>query len=127
MIEPTSDYWPIGMLHNLFANIPAALPAELSDVLLRDRSLRIERIVSRGHTSPPDFWYDQAEHEWVLLLQGAARLRLIDSNEQQRIVEMKAGDYLHLPAHQRHRVEWTTPDTDTIWLAVFFGDEVAEK
>lgn len=115
------------MLHNLFANIPAALPAELSDVLLRDRSLRIERIVSRGHTSPPDFWYDQAEHEWVLLLQGAARLRLIDSNEQQRIVEMKAGDYLHLPAHQRHRVEWTTPDTDTIWLAVFFGDEVAEK
>ena len=107
------------MLHNLFANIPATLPAELSEKLLRAGELRIERIVSRGHVSPPNFWYDQAEHEWVLLLQGAARLQLIDSNEQERIIELKAGDYLHLAAHQRHRVEWTTPDADTIWLAVF--------
>jgi cupin 2 domain-containing protein len=124
VFEPSSDYWPIGMLHNLFANIPSALPAELSEKLLCTGDLRIERIVSRGHTSPPDFWYDQAEHEWVLLLQGAARLRLIDSNELEQIVELKAGDYLHLPAHQRHRVEWTMPDTDTIWLAVFYGDRM---
>jgi cupin 2 domain-containing protein len=111
------------MLHNLFANIPATLPAELSEKLLRAGELRIERIVSRGHVSPPDFWYDQAEHEWVLLLQGAARLQLIDSNEQERIIGLKAGDYLHLAAHQRHRVEWTTPDADTIWLAVFYSSE----
>lgn len=99
---------------NLLAQIPASLPQELLQTLLERPGLRIERIVSQGHASPPDFWYDQEEHEWVLLLQGAARVQFED-----RTVELSPGDYIHIPAHQRHRVAWTTPDEATIWLAIF--------
>lgn len=101
---------------NLLAQIPASLPQELLQTLLERPGLRIERIVSQGHASPPDFWYDQEEHEWVLLLQGAARVQFED-----RTVELSPGDYIHIPAHQRHRVAWTTPDEATIWLAIFIA------
>ncbi len=84
--------------------------------LLSDGSLRIERIVSRGHSSPPGFWYDQDEDEWVMLLSGAARLRLRDPDEE---VALAPGDHLWLPAHRPHRVEWTDPERETVWLAVF--------
>lgn len=107
------------MLTNLFAALPVTLPAELTETLLQTSGLRIERIVSRGQASPPDFWYDQAEHEWVLLVQGAARLRIKTARDEQT-VELRAGDFLHLPARQLHRVDWTQPDTDTIWLAVYY-------
>src|SRR3989442_1509385 len=105
------------ILGNLFSQIPAALPDELVEVLLTAATVRIERIVSHGHASPSGFWYDQDQHEWVIVLQGAARLRFDDG-----IVEMKPGDFVNIPAHQRHRVEWTTPDEPTIWLAVHYGD-----
>jgi cupin 2 domain-containing protein len=62
------------------------------------------------------FWYDQPEHEWVMVLTGAARLQFGD-----RAVEMKAGDWINIPANQKHRVEWTSPDEPTVWLAVFYG------
>ena len=62
---------------NLF-DIPANLPGELIETLLRAENLRIEHIVSRGHTSPPDFWYDQDRHDWALLIQGRARPRFED-------------------------------------------------
>ena len=101
---------------NLLAQIPSSLPQELLQTLMERPGLRIERIVSHGHASPPDFWYDQAEHEWVLLLQGAARLQFED-----RTVELLPGDYWYIPAHQRHRVAWTTPDEATIWLAIFIA------
>jgi cupin 2 domain-containing protein len=99
---------------NLFSEIPA-LPEELVEVLLAAANVRIERIVSHGHASPPGFWYDQDKHEWVVVLKGAARLRFEDG-----IVEMKPGDFLNIPAHKKHRVEWTTPDKPTVWLAVFY-------
>ena len=102
-------------MSNLFADIPGKLPAELVEVLARGDGVRIERIVSRGHVSPEGFWYNQDESEWVVLLQGAARLRFED-----REVELGPGDYLHIPAHRRHRVEWTSPDEPTVWLAVHF-------
>lgn len=111
------------MLTNLFALIPADLPAELTEVLLTGKGLRVERIVSRGHCSPPGFWYDQSEHEWVLLVQGAARLRISAGNGAEQLRELRAGDFVHLPAQVRHRVDWTPPDEDTIWLAVFYADE----
>lgn len=101
---------------NLLAQIPASLPQELLQTILERPGLRIERIVSHGHASPPDFWYDQEQHEWVLLVQGAARVQFED-----RTVELLPGDYLYIPAHQRHRVAWTTPDEVTIWLAIFFA------
>lgn len=100
---------------NLFAELPSHLPDELAQTLLFAPHLRIERIVSQGHASPPEFWYDQTEDEWVLLIQGAARLRFDDE-----LVELKPGDFLNIPAHRKHRVEWTTPDQHTIWLAVFY-------
>lgn len=100
---------------NLFSSIPAVLPDELTEVYLQAESVRIERIVSQGHASPPGFWYDQAEHEWVLVVQGAAKLRFEDET-----VEMKRGDFIKIAPHRKHRVEWTTPDEPTIWLAVFY-------
>ena len=93
------------------------MPDELITTLLESTNVRIERIVSHGHASPDDFWYDQAQDEWVVLLKGAATLRFEDAT-----VEMKPGDFLNIPAHKRHRVESTTPDEPTIWLAVHYGD-----
>jgi len=100
---------------NLFANIPSALPAELIETLLQSASTRIERVVSQGHASPNEFWYDQSQNEWVVVLRGAARLRFED-----KVVEMRPGDYVDIPAHKKHRVEWTTPDEPTVWLAVHY-------
>mgnify|MGYP001304446439 CR=1 FL=1 len=99
---------------NIFQNIPSELPDELCETLLDSESVRIERIVSRGQCSPEGFFYDQDEHEWVVLLKGHARLMI----EGEEIVEMVPGDVINLPAHQRHRVAWTDPEQEAIWLAV---------
>jgi len=100
---------------NLLSSLPATLPAEITETLVQAKHVRIERIVSQGHATPPEFWYDQEQNEFVLLVQGAARLRFEDS-----VVEMKPGDWIEIPAHRRHRVEWTTPEEKTVWLAVFY-------
>ena len=101
---------------NLFADLPTRLPKELLTTLLSAEHVRIERIVSHGHASPEGFWYDQAQPEWVIVLQGAARLRFADEAHP---TELRVGDFVHIPAHRQHRVEWTTPDEPTVWLAVF--------
>ncbi|MBY0514405.1 MAG: cupin domain-containing protein [Gemmataceae bacterium] len=101
---------------NLLADLPTNLPDELVTTLVDSAAVRVERIVSHGHASPPGFWYDQARAEWVLLLTGAATLRFED-----RAVELRPGDCVTIPAHVRHRVEWTTPDAPTVWLAVHYG------
>lgn len=102
---------------NLLHPAPQDLPEELVEVLTRQDDLRIERIVSRGHASPPEVWYDQGETEWLALLAGRARLRFADPPVT---LELEVGDSLTIPPHRRHRVEWTAPDQDTIWLAVFY-------
>ena len=104
------------MTENLFENLPTAIPDELIHVLSANHNVRIERIVSHGHSSPDDFWYDQEEQEWVIVLRGAARLQFEDT-----AVDMKPGDFVNIPAHKKHRVEWTTRAEPTIWLAVFFS------
>lgn len=101
----------------LFADVPHQMPNEVVTPLLNAANERIERIVSHGHASPEGFWYDQSDHEWVVVLQGVARLRFEDW-----FVELKAGDLIYIPAHRKHRVEWTTPDVATIWLAVHYRD-----
>ncbi len=106
-------------MHNIFLNIPTELPEELCEILARSSSVRVERIISYGHASPKGFWYDQPQQEWVILLQGAAHIRFEDGDI---LVELTSGDYASIPAHSRHRVEWTTPDGPTIWLAVHFAD-----
>ena len=103
---------PLNLLHDL----PVSLPAELIQLVLDTASVRIERIVSLGHASPPGFWYDQDQAEWVLLLSGAARLRL----EGDEAIELTPGAYVNIPAHRRHRVEWTHPTEPTVWLAVHY-------
>lgn len=101
---------------NLLSSLPASFSDELTETLIQAKHVRIERIVSHGHASPPNFWYDQEQNEWVMLIQGAARLRFEDE-----VIEMKRGDSVDIPAHKRHRVDWTTPDEPTIWLAVFYN------
>jgi cupin 2 domain-containing protein len=103
------------ILSNVFADFPQRLPEEMVTMLLEAANVRIERIVSNGQASPEGFWYDQGQHEWVVVLKGAARLRFEDGT-----VEMKPGDFVNIPAHKRHRVEWTTPDEPTVWLAVHY-------
>jgi cupin 2 domain-containing protein len=105
---------------NLFADIPAHLPQEQIVELLTAPDIVIKRIVSTGQKSPPGFWYDQEWAEWVIVLAGSARL-LFASEETPR--EMKAGDYIHIPAHVRHRVEWTDDTQPTTWLAVHYHSD----
>lgn len=103
---------------NLFSALPTA-PAATEEFasLLEKIGLRIERIVSTGQASSPGFWYDQPEDEWVVLLSGAAGLRF-ESEVEAR--DLKPGDWLHIPAHVRHRVEWTDAAQPSVWLAVHF-------
>jgi cupin 2 domain-containing protein len=105
------------MPNNLYRDLPTSLPAELVETLAGNAHVRIERIVSTGHASEAGFWYDQPEHEWVVVLQGTARVEF-----EQETLALSAGDYVLIPAHRRHRVVWTTPDEPTVWLAVFFRD-----
>ncbi|WP_107852889.1 cupin domain-containing protein [Oceanimonas marisflavi] len=101
---------------NLFHSLPTDLTEERFDQLLNTPGVRIERIVSRGHTSPAEGWYDQAEDEWVLVLTGSGTLEFEDGRRQTLV----PGDHLYIPAHQKHRVCHTAADEATIWLAVFF-------
>lgn len=101
---------------NIFAQLPESLPNELVTVLLEHPGVRIERIVSTGQASPPGFWYDQAEHEWVLLLTGSAVLAF----ENNRTIHLAPGDCLEIPAHVRHRVQATAAEQATVWLAIFW-------
>ena len=101
---------------NLFSDIPRELPKELFDVLVAGDGVRIERIVSRGHSSPAEGWYDEAQSEWVMVVQGRAVIAYPDRDS----ISLAPGDYVTIAAHEKHRVEWTAPDEDTIWLAVHF-------
>jgi cupin 2 domain-containing protein len=109
---------------NLLKDLPAASAAEHVTKLLAKSGLRIERIVSHGEASPPGFWYDQDEGEWVLLLAGAARV-LIEGEREPRV--LGPGDAIELPAHTRHRIEWTDPGRPTVWLAVFYPDAAPRR
>lgn len=111
------------MSGSIFAGLArSTAPDEQFAELLSRPGLRIERIVSTGQCSPPDFWYDQPAAEWVLLIQGAARLRFADEPTPR---ELSAGDFVDIAPHRRHRVEWTMPDPPTIWLAIHYAEPVA--
>ncbi len=102
---------------NLFDDIPAQLPEELATTVLQAGSFRIERIVSRGHASPPGFWYDQDNHEWFVVLEGSAAVEFEGDAEA---VVLQRGSHLNIPAHVRHRVAWTDPHGKTVWLAIHY-------
>lgn len=107
------------MVNNLFSDLPPDLPEEMIDVIAKSSHVRIERIVSTGHSSPDGFWYDQSEHEWVVVLRGEA---MVMFEEESSPRHLQAGDYLLIPAHHKHRVEWTTLEEPTVWLAMFFAE-----
>jgi cupin 2 domain-containing protein len=102
---------------NLLAGLPDARGGEIVEQLLTRPGLRIERIVSHGQASPPGFWYDQPEGEFVLLVKGAALLRFEDEAAPRRL---GPGDWLDIAPRRRHRVESTDPEAPTVWLAVFY-------
>jgi cupin 2 domain-containing protein len=102
---------------NIFSSIPERIQEEIFENLLVADNIRIERILSKGQSSPALRWYDQAEHEWVMVLEG----RGIVLFEDGRKITLGKGDSLHIPAHVRHRITWTDPDRVTIWLAVFYS------
>ncbi len=102
---------------NLYQQLPTDLSAEFFQTLAENNGIRIERIVSNGHCSAPGVWYDQAQNEWVAVLKGEARLRFERDN---RLVHLTEGGYVNIPAHEKHRVEWTVENAETIWLAVFY-------
>jgi len=101
----------------LFARVRKRLNDEQVEVLAGGGAVRIERIVSTGHASPPGFWYDQERPEFVIVLAGAAALRFAGERAPRRL---GPGDWVDIPAHARHRVEWTDPATPTVWLAVHY-------
>jgi cupin 2 domain-containing protein len=103
---------------NLFANLPTKLTDEEIVPLLSSANVRIERIVSTGQASPPGFWYDQEEHEWVLVLRGRGVIEYEGGKE----VSLAQGDHLHIPSRVRHRVRETSREEPTVWLAVFWSD-----
>jgi cupin 2 domain-containing protein len=102
---------------NLFADTPQRLPRELSEPLVETASFTLERIVSTGHASPPGEWYDQDRDEWVVLLSGSAGLLFEGEREP---LALGPGDYVLIPAHRRHRIEWTDAKAPTVWLALHY-------
>ena len=103
-------------MQNIYDAIPKHIDAEVFDRLLEADGFHIERIISKGHCSPESGWYDQEENEWILLLTGKATLSFADETS----IDLKKGDYINIPAHKKHRVEWTDPETETIWLAIHY-------
>ena len=107
----------MAVTRNIFREMPKNFPEELVEVLIDHEDVRIERIVSQGHASPNGFWYDQEQHEWVIVLRGQAEL-LIENDEAP--LHLKPGDFVNIPAHTKHRVQWTAADEPTLWLAIFY-------
>lgn len=103
--------------NNIYQDIPRDLKEELIDVLVETKGIRIERIVSMGHASPPGFWYDQEQDEYVILLKGSAGILFEGKGD---VTVMGPGDHINIPAHSRHRVEWTDSSEETVWMAIFY-------
>lgn len=120
------DHLPANLLTDHLPSLDAAASGEDEQVvdLLKQAGVRVERIVSTGQSSPPGFWYDQDEAEWVLLLSGSAGLRFEDEDKTR---ELSPGDQVFIAAHRRHRVEWTAAGESTIWVAVFCSPTAGQQ
>ncbi len=101
---------------NFLSDIPNSIPEELFEEIVSTKTVRIERIISHGHSSPDVGWYDQVEHEWVMVLAGHGTIEFADG----RVITLKQGDYLNIQAHEKHKVLSTSAEEATLWLAVFY-------
>lgn len=104
------------MKENIFSNIPRDIPKELFQTILESKDIKIERIISRGHATKKGRWYNQDKNEFVIILKGDAVIEYKDGKK----IEMNFGDYIIIPAHTKHRVDKTSDEEETIWLAVFY-------
>ena len=102
--------------NNIFQNLPVSVPEEIFENISEKRNVKIERIISEGQATSENYWYDQEQDEFVMLLQGKAQLNFIEDDP----VILNPGDYIVIPAHKKHRVEWTSKTEKTIWLAFFY-------
>jgi len=103
--------------NNILSELPKKSHQEIFETLTENSNIKIERIISTGQSTSENEWYDQKQSEWIMLLKGNATLRF--KNEEQLIV-LTEGDYVNIPAHTQHRVESTSSDTQTIWLAIHY-------
>ncbi len=104
-------------IRNIFSDIQKYAPDEILETILQTNKFKIERIISRGHATADGEWYNQDKNEWVMVLKGSAGL-LFEGDD--KTVIMKTGDYINIPAHRKHRVEWTEPEEETIWLTIHY-------
>ncbi len=104
-------------IRNIFSDIQKQAPDEVLETVLQTGQFKIERIISHGHATTEGEWYDQDRNEWVLVLKGNAGLQF-EGND--KTVIMKTGDYLNIPPHKKHRVEWTDPEEETVWLTIHY-------
>ncbi|MDH3998017.1 MAG: cupin domain-containing protein [Desulfuromonadales bacterium] len=101
---------------NIFELMPENLDEEAFDLIVQNGQFKIERIVSKGHSSPASGWYNQKQNEWVLVLKGEAVLSIQGGAE----VNLGPGSHINIPAHTKHRVKWTHPELETVWLAIHY-------
>ncbi len=111
------------IIKNIFSGIKNQSPEEIFETIIKTNQFKIERIISSGQSTDKEKWYDQDVDEWVILLKGSDSLLFEGNNEE---IIMKPGDYVNIPAHQKHRVEWTDAKEDTIWLAVHYHNNTYE-
>jgi cupin 2 domain-containing protein len=109
---------------NIFAKLPQSLSEEVFQEIIHGERFRLERIISFGQATRGGQWYDQEQHEWVVLLSGAAGLRFA-GEEGLRV--LNPGDFVNIPAHTRHRVEWTDEKQSTVWLALHYSKSDAAQ
>lgn len=111
-------------IKNVFSGIKKQSPDEIIETIIKTNQFKIERIISGGESTEKGKWYDQTADEWVILLKGSAGLLFEGNNE---IVTMKPGDHVNIPARQKHRVEWTDANEETIWLAVHYLNDTSQE
>ena len=107
------------MKNNIFSLIPENIEGETFQELVKSPDCRIERIISSKENQFDRSWYDQDEDEFVILLQGSAKLEFVS----QKYVELCSGDFLHIKAHERHRLLEVSKEVDSVWLAFFFNKD----
>jgi cupin 2 domain-containing protein len=109
---------------NIFAQLPPSLSEEVFQEIIHGERFRLERIISSGQATPGGQWYDQEQHEWVVLLSGAAGLRF---EGEEGLQVLHPGNFVKIPAHTRHRVEWTDEKQSTVWLALHYSESEAAQ
>lgn len=104
---------------NIFSLPQLPLDKELVSILAENKEVRIERIISTGQVTD---WYDQDETEYVILVEGTAKLEYENGN----ILELNKGDMVLIAAHEKHRVAFTSMEPPCIWICIYWIEKRAK-